>query len=177
MNNCVLNGRSRACGYPPFSLTLTENMIQNPIFSAFFEGFMPARQRERLSHKLFRVLQAKNECAMQAVGGGSGGGSETSAPVRAPRTQRRAARNPAKSGDDDGDCDPAPERRHSHIPGERLLRLPQVLSAVGVGKTLLYQLVKDGEFPQPRKIRHLSVWVESEVRDWIGVVAKPKSAS
>ncbi|WP_367619833.1 helix-turn-helix transcriptional regulator [Caballeronia sp. SEWSISQ10-4 2] len=59
--------------------------------------------------------------------------------------------------------------------GERLLRLPQVLDMVGPGKTRLYEMMKTGEFPQSRKIRHMSVWVESEVQDWIRVVANPKS--
>jgi len=61
-----------------------------------------ARRRERLSHTLYRLREARNECAVQDIGGGSGG-SETSAPVRAPRTQRRSARKPASS--DDGDSD------------------------------------------------------------------------
>jgi prophage regulatory protein len=47
----------------------------------------------------------------------------------------------------------------------------------GLGKTMLYEMMKMGEFPQFRKVRHLSVWVESEVQDWIRVVAKPKSIS
>nr|WP_075645349.1 AlpA family phage regulatory protein [Caballeronia mineralivorans] len=59
--------------------------------------------------------------------------------------------------------------------GERLLRLPQVLDMFGLGKTMLYEMMKTGEFPQSRRVRHLSVWVESAVQDWIRVVAKPKS--
>lgn len=56
--------------------------------------------------------------------------------------------------------------------GERLIRLPQVLALVGLGKTTIYALMKDGEFPQPRKVRHLSLWVESEVQAWIASVVK-----
>jgi prophage regulatory protein len=60
---------------------------------------------------------------------------------------------------------------------ERLIRLPQVLDMVGLGKTTIYAMVKDGEFPEPRKIRHLSVWVESEIQAWIGKIAEaPKGA-
>ena len=40
---------------------------------------------------------------------------------------------------------------------------------------MLYKMTKTGEFPQSRKVRHLSVWVGSAVQDWIRVVAKPKS--
>jgi len=76
---------------------------------------------------------------------------------------------------DDGDSDGEPERRwHPHIPGERLLRLPQVLETIGLGKTLLYELMKTGEFPQPRKVRHLSLWPESEIQQWVRTVAEPK---
>ncbi|WP_407639147.1 helix-turn-helix transcriptional regulator [Caballeronia mineralivorans] len=53
--------------------------------------------------------------------------------------------------------------------------MPQVLDMFGLGKTMLYEMMKTGEFPQSRRVRHLSVWVESAVQDWIRVVAKPKS--
>lgn len=129
-----------------------------------------ARQCERAALTIYRALEARNAIAEQAIGGGS-----APAPVRTPRTQRRtSARKPA-GADDDGDSSGEPERRrYSHIPSERLLRLPQVLETVGVKKTLLYQLVKDGEFPQPRKVRHLSLWPESEVQQWVRTVMEPK---
>ncbi len=73
-------------------------MSENPFFSAFFEGFRPARQRERLSRTLFRALEARNEVAMQDVGGGS-----SPAPARAPRRTRSAIRKPATG--DDGDSE------------------------------------------------------------------------
>lgn len=57
---------------------------------------------------------------------------------------------------------------------ERLLRLVQVLDMVGVGKTTLYSMMKTGEFPPSRKVRHMAVWVESEVREWIRAVAQSK---
>ena len=56
---------------------------------------------------------------------------------------------------------------------ERLLRLPQVLGMVGLGKTTIYAMIKEGEFPQPRKVRKLSLWVETEVRAWIEKVIAP----
>jgi len=142
-------------------------MSDNPMFAAFFEGFRPARRRERAAHTIYRALEARNEATMQDVGGGS--------PAPAPRTPRRspATAKAKKSDGCDGDSDPEPERReHSHRT-ERLLRLPQVLDMVGLGKTMVYQMMKTSEFPQPRKIRHLSVWVESEVQSWIEEIAKP----
>lgn len=67
-------------------------------------GRRTARQRERFSHTIFRALEARNECAMQDVGGGS----SAPLPVCAPRTQRRtSARKPA-SRDGDSDGEPAP---------------------------------------------------------------------
>jgi prophage regulatory protein len=66
---------------------------------------------------------------------------------------------------------PGTIQTQGHV-GERLLRLPQVLDMVGLGKTMVYEMVKKGEFPQPRKVRHLSVWVESEVQTWVGKIAE-----
>jgi prophage regulatory protein len=60
---------------------------------------------------------------------------------------------------------------------ERLIRLPEVLDMVGLGKTTVYAMMKDGEFPQPRKVRGLSVWVESEVQEWIKSIAAPATES
>ncbi|MBN3822288.1 AlpA family phage regulatory protein [Burkholderia sp. Ac-20384] len=57
--------------------------------------------------------------------------------------------------------------------GERLIRLPQVLELVGLGKTTIYALMKGDEFPQPRKVRNVSLWVESEVQSWIRSIAQP----
>jgi hypothetical protein len=81
-------------------------MSENPLFSAFFEGFKPARQRERAALTIYRALEARNEAAMQDVGGGSAAPAPRS--QRTQRTQRRAtARKPA-SGDCDSDDEPAP---------------------------------------------------------------------
>jgi hypothetical protein len=79
-------------------------MSENPLFSAFFEGFKPARQRERAALTIYRALEARNEVAMQDVGGGS-----SHAPARAPRRTRTTSRKPASDGGEDGDGDgPAP---------------------------------------------------------------------
>ncbi|MDQ7981945.1 AlpA family phage regulatory protein [Paraburkholderia sp. SARCC-3016] len=50
---------------------------------------------------------------------------------------------------------------------DRLLRLPQVLDSIGLSRSMLYKMMKAGEFPQPRKVRHASLWVEAEVQQWI----------
>ncbi|ALX12440.1 hypothetical protein P350_13270 [Burkholderia cepacia JBK9] len=59
---------------------------------------------------------------------------------------------------------------------ERLIRLPHVLAMVGLGKTMLYSLVRDGEFPRPRKVRHAALWFESEVEEWIRSVVEQAPA-
>jgi prophage regulatory protein len=131
-------------------------------------GSRTARQRERVSDTLNRLCETRQADALQDVGGGS--------PAPAPRTPRRspATAKAKKSDGGDGDSDPEPAGREHSYRTERLLRLPQVLGMVGVGKTLLYQLVKDGEFPRPRKVRHLSLWPESEVQQWVRAVTEPK---
>ncbi|MEA5123258.1 helix-turn-helix transcriptional regulator [Xanthomonas floridensis] len=50
---------------------------------------------------------------------------------------------------------------------QRLLRLPDVLDRVGISKSTLYSRIRDKTFPQPLHLGTSSVWVESEVTDWI----------
>ncbi len=50
---------------------------------------------------------------------------------------------------------------------ERLLRLPEVMTRVGVRRSTLYREMERGTFPRPRKIGRASVWPESEVEAWI----------
>ena len=54
------------------------------------------------------------------------------------------------------------------VSAPRLIRLPEVLSRVGVGKTTLYRLVEQGEFPAPRKLGpQIAVWSDHEVSEWV----------
>jgi prophage regulatory protein len=50
---------------------------------------------------------------------------------------------------------------------QRLLRLPDVLNRVGMSKSTLYSRIRDKTFPQPLHLGTSSVWVESEVTNWI----------
>ncbi|CAD2256898.1 AlpA family transcriptional regulator [Xanthomonas arboricola] len=50
---------------------------------------------------------------------------------------------------------------------QRLLRLRDVLERVGMSKSTLYGRIRDKTFPQPLHLGTSSVWVESEVADWI----------
>lgn len=50
----------------------------------------------------------------------------------------------------------------------KVLRLPAVLSMLGVSKPTIYLWIRKGEFPAPLKIgRKASGWLLSEVESWI----------
>ncbi|WP_114240046.1 AlpA family phage regulatory protein [Dyella sp. C9] len=51
--------------------------------------------------------------------------------------------------------------------GDRLIRLPDVASLVGICKTAIYKLVKSGSFPPPVKLGRASAWPEAEVIEYI----------
>jgi prophage regulatory protein len=52
-------------------------------------------------------------------------------------------------------------------PQDRLLKLPQVMEIVGLGKTMIYRMIRAGEFPQPFKPGgYASRWSEAEVLAW-----------
>jgi prophage regulatory protein len=49
----------------------------------------------------------------------------------------------------------------------RLLRISQVIELAGIGKTMIYRLMRAGEFPQPYKPGgYSSRWSEAEVLAW-----------
>jgi prophage regulatory protein len=51
----------------------------------------------------------------------------------------------------------------------RILRLPAVKSATGLGRTKIYDLMKEGRFPKARRIAgaHVVGWDSLEVEAWI----------
>jgi predicted DNA-binding transcriptional regulator AlpA len=60
-----------------------------------------------------------------------------------------------------------PNECQSPAQPERLLPLPEVESRSGFKSSFIYQLIKEGKFPQPVKIGTSSRWRESEVQQWI----------
>lgn len=51
---------------------------------------------------------------------------------------------------------------------ERLLRLPEVLQRVGIGRSTLYRLIADKKFDAPVAVtERCRAWPESRVNDWI----------
>jgi prophage regulatory protein len=51
---------------------------------------------------------------------------------------------------------------------ERLIKLDEVCRRVGLGKSMIYDLIKNGRFPRPYKISpYASRWSENEIVAWI----------
>ncbi len=50
---------------------------------------------------------------------------------------------------------------------EELLPLGRVLGQTGLGKTSLYNAIREEGFPRPIKVGAKSLWVLSEVQAWI----------
>lgn len=54
---------------------------------------------------------------------------------------------------------------------ERLIKLDEVCRRVGLGKSMIYEMIKEGRFPRPYKISPFaSRWSEREVVAWIDEV-------
>jgi len=52
----------------------------------------------------------------------------------------------------------------------RILRLPAVKDATGLGRTTIYELMNQGRFPKSRRIAgaHAVGWDSLEIQAWIG---------
>jgi prophage regulatory protein len=49
----------------------------------------------------------------------------------------------------------------------QFLRLPDVKAITGLGKTSIYELIRDKSFPAPVRLGpRAAAWVRSEVRQW-----------
>ncbi len=63
-------------------------------------------------------------------------------------------------------------------PAIRLLRLPEVCKATGLGRAMIYRLQAQGRFPRAVKItEHAVGWVEHEVQDWLAKRLKQSSSN
>lgn len=52
----------------------------------------------------------------------------------------------------------------------RLIRLPEVMRRVGLGRSTIYRWMSEGKFPTPVQLGgHSVAWVEEEVDAWIEV--------
>ncbi|MGH1414085.1 MAG: helix-turn-helix transcriptional regulator [Pelagimonas sp.] len=51
---------------------------------------------------------------------------------------------------------------------KKLIRMPEVMSMTGLGRSTIYNKVQAGEFPRPLKISHRHVaWDMHDVLSWI----------
>ncbi len=58
---------------------------------------------------------------------------------------------------------------HAERTQRRILRLPSVKEATGLGRTKIYDLMKEGRFPKGRRIAgaHAVGWDSLEVEAWV----------
>ena len=65
-----------------------------------------------------------------------------------------------------------------HTPQKRFIRLPEVMSRTGYGRTSIYRKMEDGSFPKSLKLggppldtcvfdSRAIAWIEEEVDQWI----------
>lgn len=52
-------------------------------------------------------------------------------------------------------------------PLDRLIKLEEVISQVGMGKTKIYDMLQFEEFPPPVKLGRYSRWSQIEIQEWI----------
>ena len=57
------------------------------------------------------------------------------------------------------------------VAGERRLRVAAVMEKMGYKRTHLYQRIREGAFPAPRKEGKISYWLESELDTLIAATA------
>jgi predicted DNA-binding transcriptional regulator AlpA len=55
---------------------------------------------------------------------------------------------------------------------ERLVLMTEVLRLTGLSRTILYERMGCGEFPQPRKLGSKNAWLYSEIRAWMQKLPK-----
>jgi prophage regulatory protein len=61
----------------------------------------------------------------------------------------------------------APIPNFHAMPGDTLVRLPEVETVSGLRRSHLYKLISENEFPRPIKIGTASRWSLREVQRWI----------
>lgn len=60
---------------------------------------------------------------------------------------------------------PPPPRVHT---SPRILRIAEVANRVGLGRSSIWKMVADGEFPEPRRLSARAVgWVDAEINEWL----------
>jgi prophage regulatory protein len=50
---------------------------------------------------------------------------------------------------------------------QRFIRFSELQKMVGLGRTKIYDKIKEGTFPRQIRLGKAAAWVESEVQEWI----------
>lgn len=61
--------------------------------------------------------------------------------------------------------------------GKTLLRIRDVIDKTKIGKTKIYNMIKNNEFPRHVKIGGMSLWIEEEIDIWIEGIMKSSRAA
>jgi prophage regulatory protein len=65
----------------------------------------------------------------------------------------------------------------AQVEPDRLLKLAEVIPLVGLGKTMIYRLEREGKFPTRYKPGgHASRWSEAEIRAWKERLSEQRAA-
>lgn len=57
---------------------------------------------------------------------------------------------------------------HTPADAERVLRLREVIARVGLKRSCIYGLIKNGQFPEPIRLTRAAVgWLETDISNWI----------
>ena len=60
-------------------------------------------------------------------------------------------------------------------PGEvLLLRLPDLIRMTQLSKSTIYNLIHEGEFPEPVKVGQASVWKAAAIHQWVEQLGEEK---
>ena len=59
-------------------------------------------------------------------------------------------------------------RIRAYIMPDKLLRLPAVMELTGLGRSTIYRMMSEGDFPKPIKLGQRAIaWPADTIRDWI----------
>jgi prophage regulatory protein len=79
---------------------------------------------------------------------------------------------------DDNSENPAAKNSAPTSPATRILRLKEVSRVTGLGRSYIYQLQAEGQFPHSIKIGVRVVgWLEGEIQEWLNArvqISRPK---
>ena len=67
-----------------------------------------------------------------------------------------------------------PQPAHVIQGGERLVRMPELISLIGLSRATVYRYIKSGNFPAPMQLSKRCVaWKASSINDWLLALKQP----